>query len=266
MYGFESTVLVALLGGAAFDAGRPFYPADIATALAAASAPRILVTTPVHLRALVDVDLDLPSLALIVSATAPLDAELARAAEGRYGAPVREIYGCTETGQIAARRTLDGAVWELMHDVRMHREGDTFLAGGGHVDRRVALADDLHLIDERHFELRGRKADVVNIAGKRSSLAYLDQQLLNVPGVEDAAFLMPDEHVPNTTRLVAFVVAPTLEPASILESLRSRVDPLFLPRPLYRVEQLPRNATGKLPREMLLALAARLDRNAQAPE
>ncbi|MEO5699883.1 MAG: AMP-binding protein [Casimicrobiaceae bacterium] len=266
MYGLESALLLAWQGGYSFHGQRPFYPADIAAALAATSAPRILVTTPLHLRALVDVDLDLPSMALIVSATAPLAIELARAAEARYGAPVREIYGCTETGQIASRRTLEGTAWKLMHGVRISTQGDTFLAYGGHVDRRVALSDDLHLIDERHFELLGRKADVVNIAGKRSSLAFLNQQLLNVPGVEDAVFLMPEEQAPNTTRLVAFVVAPTLDPASLLESLRSRVDPVFLPRPLYRVELLPRNATGKLPREALLALAARLDRKAQIRE
>ena len=35
MYGFESSVLLALHGGAAFDAGRPFYPADIVATLAA---------------------------------------------------------------------------------------------------------------------------------------------------------------------------------------------------------------------------------------
>ena len=33
MYGFESSVLLALHGGAAFDAGRPFFPADIVAAL-----------------------------------------------------------------------------------------------------------------------------------------------------------------------------------------------------------------------------------------
>ena len=49
MYGFESSVLVALLSGAAFDAGRPFFPADIAAALARAARPRVLVTTPFHL-------------------------------------------------------------------------------------------------------------------------------------------------------------------------------------------------------------------------
>lgn len=46
MYGFESTVLVALQNGAAFDAGRPFYPADIVAALERAPAPAMLITTP----------------------------------------------------------------------------------------------------------------------------------------------------------------------------------------------------------------------------
>ena len=52
MYGFESSVLVALQSGAAFDAGRPFYPADICATLARIDAPRVLVTTPFHLRTL----------------------------------------------------------------------------------------------------------------------------------------------------------------------------------------------------------------------
>ena len=43
-------VLMALLGGAAFDTGRPFYPADIARALARTPRPRMLVTTPFHLK------------------------------------------------------------------------------------------------------------------------------------------------------------------------------------------------------------------------
>ena len=73
MYGFESTVLLALLSGNAFTAERPFYPADICAAIAAAPRPRALVSTPIHLRALLAAGIDLPPLDLIVSATAPLD-------------------------------------------------------------------------------------------------------------------------------------------------------------------------------------------------
>ena len=52
MYGFESTVLLALHGNAPFWSGKPFYPQDIVAALAAVPQPRLLVTTPFHLAAL----------------------------------------------------------------------------------------------------------------------------------------------------------------------------------------------------------------------
>jgi acyl-coenzyme A synthetase/AMP-(fatty) acid ligase len=50
------------------------------------------------------------------------------------------------------------------------------------------------------------------------------------------------------------VVAPGRRREDIPDSLRSRIDPVFLPRPLRLVESLPRNATGKLPRGNLLRL------------
>jgi len=53
MYGLETTVMLALCGQATVHSGQPFFPADIATALSEMPAPRILVTTPVHLKALV---------------------------------------------------------------------------------------------------------------------------------------------------------------------------------------------------------------------
>ena len=54
MYGFELTVMMPLHNQAALDAGHPFYPADIATSLQRTPAPRVLVSTPFHLRTLVE--------------------------------------------------------------------------------------------------------------------------------------------------------------------------------------------------------------------
>ena len=265
MYGLESTLMLAWQNGHAVYGARPFYPADIADALARVPGPRILVTTPLHLRALIDSDTDLPELALLVCATAPLDTDLARGVEARYGVTVREIYGCTETGQIAARRTVDGPEWTLMEGIGLTCERDLFYARGGHVETSVPLADDLALRDDGRFELLGRKADVINIAGKRSSLAHLTAHLLAVPGVVDAAVLMPPEREGGTARVMAVVVAPSVSVTAILDALRERIDAVFLPRPLYRVDKLPRNATGKLPRESLLSLAAELERGQNAP-
>ena len=66
-------------------------------------------------------------------------------------------------------------------------------ASGAHVEQPTPLADELELLTAERFLLHGRTADLINIAGKRSSLGYLNHQLNAVPGVIDGAFFMPDE-------------------------------------------------------------------------
>src|SRR5688500_3776417 len=102
--------------------------------------------------------------------------------------------------------------------------------------------------------LVGRPGDMVKIAGKRASLEALNAELLRIPGVRDGVFFLP-ESAADEQRVSALVVAPRLETATILRALRDRIDPAFLPRPLLIVDALPRNATGKLAREGLLAFA-----------
>ena len=55
-------------------------------------------------------------------------------------------------------------------------------------------------------------------------------------------------------RLIAFVVAPGVSKETILKELKQSIDPVFLPRPLLLVDELPRNALGKLPRKQLVNL------------
>lgn len=252
-YGFESTLLLALQGGCAFASGKPFYPQDVVDALASVPRPRMLVTTPYHLAHLMASGLALPDLDGWLSATAPLDAGLAAQAEACSGAPLYEIYGSTESSQLAYRRTTDGPAWHVLPGVVLEQDGDTTYARGGHVGNRVALSDVIELEVDGRFQLLGRHADQVNMAGKRSSLAYLNHQLCALDGVLDGAFFLPQASAPMV-RLMAFVVAPGLSKEALLEGLRRRIDPIFLPRPLVLLDTLPRNSTGKLPREALEAL------------
>jgi acyl-coenzyme A synthetase/AMP-(fatty) acid ligase len=257
MYGFESTVLLALMSGNAFSAERPFYPADVATAVAAVPQPRALVTTPVHLRTLLASEIDLPPMDLVVSATAPLDQDLAREVEAKFRTTLLEIYGSTETGQIAMRRTANSAAWRLWPDVRLKVSNDQVFAQGGHVEQVTALCDVIEITGGDEFLLHGRTADLVNVAGKRSSFGYLNAQLNAIPGVIDGVFFLREGATGSTgvARLGAVVVAPTLSAAVLTDHLRRRIDPVFLPRPLIMVERLPRNATGKLPHQELQQLA-----------
>ena len=258
-YGFESTFLMALHGGCAFWSGRPFYPQDVVEAVQAVPRPRMVVTTPFHLATLLSSEITWPPVDAWLSATAPLDASVAAQVEARGAAPVFEIYGSTESSQLAWRRTTQGPSWQLLPLVELVQSGEVTSAQGGHVGGCVALSDLIELQDQRRFLLQGRHADLINIAGKRTSLAYLNHQLLAIEGVEDGAFFMPDEPAGegaglHVARLAAFVVAPGVARPALMAALRARVDAIFLPRPLVWVEALPRNPMGKLPRAALQAL------------
>lgn len=271
-YGFESSVLLALLGGAAFDSGRPFYPADIVAALQRVPRPRALVTTPFHLKTLLAAGVELPAVDLVLSATAPLSPQLAAQAETRMGGKLIEIYGCTEAGQVAARRTTAGEVWTALGELQLWREAgpdgsDRFLVEGGHVIEPTPLADILELLDARHFRLLGRANDLIHVAGKRSSLAHLNFQLNRVPGVVDGAFWLPDEVADGVVRTVAFVVAPGLTAQAVIAGLRERLEPAFVPRRVVLLQELPREATGKLTAATLRALCAQhLDERGRAAQ
>jgi len=255
MYGLESTVLLALHNGFAVHGQRPFYPADVRRALAEIPPARVLVTTPVHLRALLADEQLLPPLRLIVCATAPLSIAMAAEAERRFATVVLEVYGFTEAGQVATRRTTQGSEWQTMPGVNVRAGEAGAWFAGGHVAIEAQASDVIDVHDARRFVLQGRSADMVNVAGKRASLEALNRELVAVDGVEDGVFFVPEDSGERIQRLIAFVVAPGGTADTILRALRSRIDPAFLPRPLYLVPCLPRNATGKLPREALMDLA-----------
>jgi len=258
MYGMETSVILPLLGAVAVDGGRPFFPADVAAALAAVPAPRVLVTTPVHLRALVDSGISLPPIHAMVSATAPLPRALVEQAEQRFGAPMVEMFGSTETCVFASRRPTQDERWQLYDGVQLHPQPDGTVVEAPQLDAPVALADIVTLYAaERRFALCGRHADMLDIAGKRASLNDLTRRLLAIPGVVDGVvFQLDTADAIGVRRIAAAVVAPTLDEQAVLSALRREVDPVFLPRPLRFVAALPRNETGKLPRAALLALMA----------
>jgi len=253
MYGFETTVVLPLHAAVAGHAGPVFYPSDIAEALAGAPAPRLLVTTPLQLRA--QLDAPMPPLRAVISATAPLGAELAEQAERRWETRVLEIYGATEVGSIASRRTLDGEGWLPYRGIGLDIAEEGAMVRVPGLPEPVPLADAVEWMGEGRFRLLGRRADLVKLAGKRASLAALNRVLTAIEGVEDGVFLAPEDLARNpAARLAALVVAPGRRPEEILAALRGRLDPAFLPRPILLVPALPRNELGKLSRSALLAL------------
>jgi acyl-coenzyme A synthetase/AMP-(fatty) acid ligase len=254
MYGLETSVLLALLADMAVHSGRPLFPADVAAALEEVPEPRVLVTTPVHMRAIVASGQRFPRVALVLSATAPLDAELAREVEKQLDTTLLEMFGSTETCVIATRRTSIDQSWHLYPEVLLEPDAEGVNVNAPWFASRMRLQDIIERQPGNRFVIRGRNADMVDVAGKRASLADLTRRLLAIPGVQDAVVFQPDSAASGVVRRVAaLVVAPGLTAESIVEQLSHSVDSAFIPRPLLLVPSLPRNEVGKLPREKLLA-------------
>jgi acyl-coenzyme A synthetase/AMP-(fatty) acid ligase len=255
MYGMETSVLLPLFEDFAIHEGRPFFPVDVADALSTCDRPALLVTTPVHLRALVESDVVFPPIAGIVTATAPLSVELAAAAETRFACELREMFGATETCVIAHRRTAKMKTWQLYDDVTLTPDEEGTWVTREAYASPIRISDIVACTSEgRKFELLGRQADLLEIAGKRASLADLNRLLLQAPGVSDGVMLQT--HITNrsgTRRMVA-VVSGACNDTQIIDYLRNFIDPVFLPKRIHHVAALPRNETGKLSRADLLAL------------
>ncbi len=254
MFGLETSIVTALAAGWAFFDGPSFFPAEIVAALDSLPRPRLLITSPFHLRHLLAANLRLPNIDVVLTATAPLTAELAQQAERRCDAQVQEIYGCSEAGSLATRRTAHEDLFAPYPGVVFSSTGERATVAAAHMNEVVRLADHLDLRADGRFQLLGRDADMIKVAGRRASLADITRQLLALPGVEDAAVFVPEAG--DNARPAAVVVARGQSEANLRAALSQVLDPIFIPRPMRLVDALPRNSLGKLPRAELINLLA----------
>ena len=265
MYGLETSVMMALHGQCLVSARQPLYPVDVCNALEEVPAPRFLVTTPLHLSALLRAKLPLPTLHTVISATAPLATKLAEDVEKAWGCRVTEMFGCSEAGSLASRNTAENEVWQTLEGVELKALGANVSVTAAHFSGSVTLQDRLEVLSPHRFRFIARNSDMVNIAGKRASLAELTAQLLAVEGVEDGVFFLREDSGRDSKRsseinsetkvqrLAALVVS-THDEMAIARSLARCVDPVFMPRPLKRVTRIPRNDLGKVPRSSLVRM------------
>jgi acyl-coenzyme A synthetase/AMP-(fatty) acid ligase len=258
MWGFETATLLPLSAAVAVSHRAPFYPQDIAEALGSLPEPRALVSSPVHLSALLKSGVSLPAVDRILCSTAPLARELAINLEEGFRTRVFEIFGCSESGMLATRNTARETLWRLSDAFQLEPRDDGVEVQSRHLPGNFILPDLIRMAGDHHFEWLGRHQDMINIAGKRGSLSDLNHRLTSIDGVLDGVVFMPET---DSARLAAMVVAPDLKPADIINALRPQVEPVFLPRPICMISALPRQETGKLAKAEVLKLFAETRRN-----
>ncbi len=250
MFGLETTIFWPLFSTSTLWFERPIFPEDILEALNAnVQHSTYLISTPLHLQKILAFKLQWPGhLSHILSATAPLPLTTAQEIEASFNAHVLEVYGSTETASIASRQPTKSQNWQAYEQVLFQTHQNQVSVKTPGLTKFQPLNDQIKQIDDTHFVLGQRDTDLIKVAGKRASLTELNQHLQNISKVSEAVFIQPED----SERLMAFVVS-TLSSSEILNKLRQSIDPVFLPRPIHFITELPRNELGKILYNQLLS-------------
>jgi len=188
-----------------------------------------------------------PALRWALVGGAPLAPSLrARAEDARV--PVAESYGMTEAASQAVTEgvPLPGVRVELDEDGEIVLAGPT-IAGGGPLH-----TGDLGAWDAQgRLRIGGRKADTIITGGENVAPQEVEQVLLAHRDVEDAAVVgRPD---PEWGEAVVALVVGGVGEEDLRAWARERLAAHQVPKRVEHVDELPRNAAGKLDRNRLRA-------------
>ena len=263
IYGLLFSILVPFTGSAQVLGGIYTFPREILRA-AREHRASILVSIPVHYRALKAGDLQRSSLRLALSSAGVLAEEDAAYFYEKTGLDVVEVFGSTETGGIATRRrrvdkeswaAMDPVTWKIRDEKLRVRSAFVSPALPCDAEGFFITADRAHDEGENRFTLLGRADDIVKIGGKRVDLAAVQAKLKGIPGVRDAVVVALPSGKGRQNELGAIVVT-DLAGTQVRHHLALVSEAYAVPKRITVAEAIPVTPTGKYDREKIDAMLA----------
>jgi long-chain acyl-CoA synthetase len=247
----------------------------------------VLPGVPLNYRLMAEspAEADLSSLRLCFSAGTALPRETFEAFGERFGVLVRQLYGSTETGPIAANLSEDPvATFESVGkpvrgiDVRIVDEegepvpdgeiGEVTVSGPsvstGYADlpelNRVAFRDgyvftgDLGRLDgEGVLHLEGRKKLLIEVGGFKVDPFQVEAVIDSHPGVAESVVVGVETGQPGEQRVKAVVVRESeCEERELLAYCRERLANFKIPKSVEFREEIPKSPIGKVLRKYLV--------------
>ncbi len=249
-YGLGNLVVPLLMQGTALVCADLPLPHALAE-LSARYQPTVFPAVPALLRVLAAADLPAQSFAsvrTVISAGAPLSAEVAASFFSKYTIKPHGFYGSSETGGITYDRTGDETLAGRSVGTALNGVTLTPAKGGRlRVSSAAALrgswlpADKARIEPDGRVVLLGRSGRMIKIGGRRLDLTELEASLRALPDVHDA-FAAPH---PDDPEQLAAVIATPLAPLPLRALLRSHLATWKIPRRLVPVPAFPLTARGK---------------------
>jgi acyl-CoA synthetase (AMP-forming)/AMP-acid ligase II len=231
---------------------------------------------------------DTSSLRVIVSGAAPLDGDIARACAARLGCDVYQGYGLTEASPVthlppdgpdaasnpgSVGTALPGTECRAVDpstrlpvpdgtDGEITVRGPQVMRGYLHDPEATASAIDadgwLHTGDLGHVDAAGRLhlvdrlKELIKVRGFQVAPAELEAVLVSHPAVADAAVIPVTDRRGNEAPKALVVLRAAVEPAELQRYVAERVAPHKRLRRVEVIDAVPRTASGKILRRVLI--------------
>jgi acyl-CoA synthetase (AMP-forming)/AMP-acid ligase II len=279
-YGFDLGVLPALYAGTTLVLEDVFVPRRTLTALSEAGVTAFL-GVPAHYRAFLETRVasppELGAVRWLLSCTAPLPPDLVGAFFDRFGVPICQHYGSSETGaatlhvpsEVLRRpasvgRAMKGVSVAVVDDEGNDLpgdEGEVVVESGAVAGRYVLGAPrersplrngsfrtgDLGRIDADGFlSLAGRRDSMINVGGLKVSPLEVATVLERHPAVREAAVLGVPGGRDEEVVYAAVALAESVDEPELLAFCRKSLAEYKVPRRIEIRDALPRTPAGKV--------------------
>jgi acyl-coenzyme A synthetase/AMP-(fatty) acid ligase len=258
IYGLLFSVLVPFVAHARVLPDVYTFPQEIISTTNKNKAS-VMVSVPIHYRAMKVDNLSAPSLKVAFSSSGVLDRSDGLHFHKKTGLGITEIYGSTETGGIASRcisehteswKAFNIVSWKLIGErlsiksdfasPEMKRDTDGFCLTG----------DEAREEKDNRFVLLGRADGIVKVAGKRVDLLDVQNKIKTLPTVRNAIVVaLPAEK--GRESVIAAVVACDLTETHLRKLLMDMLEPYAIPRRVKIVSSITTTATGKIDRRRI---------------
>jgi malonyl-CoA/methylmalonyl-CoA synthetase len=283
VHGLFVALHCALLAGATVRFLARF---DVESVLAALPQSTVFMGVPTYYTRLLSVP-QFPAgavaLRLWISGSAPLLPETFEAFRSRTGATILERYGMTEAGMITSNpllgarragtvgralagvevrvRAADGTLAAAGDPGILEIRGESVFAGYWRNDEKSRAAftadgyfitgDIVTLDSEGVVSIVGRQSDLIISGGLNVYPKEVESEIDALPGIEESA-VVGVPHPDFGEAVIAVVAARNaFAEADVIERLRTRLAAFKVPKRVFRVDDLPRNAMGKVQKKAL---------------
>ncbi len=219
---------------------------------------------------------------LFVSGSAPLPAHVLDAFQNRFGHTILERYGMTETlmnlsNPYAGERRpgsvgmpLPGVQVRVLDSDGNHvpdgQTGELYVRGPNvfreywknreatdqaFVQGYFRTGDLATRSDDGYFTLQGRRCDLIISGGFNIYPREIEDFLTEQPEVAEAAVIGSPDNLRGEVPVAYLVVRSTVDPSQIEQRCRKVLASFKVPRAFHVVENLPRNALGKVQKHLL---------------